>query len=143
MAGASPVCLLPNSQHQNVPVLKLLSRITFPALLFFVLTGIRVGASTLYQGRRVDEPPLFSLLAIVSWYWVIGWWLTDDLSRRRERWIYCPGVFVPSWAFWLPYYLLKTRGRKALVTIAVFVAVAIAAALLGTVIGAVLLTVLS
>ena len=112
------------------------ARFSLPAMLIFVFTGISVAASTLYTGLKAEEPPLLSLLTTVGWLWVIGWWQTDDISRRRARWFYCPGLFLQSaWPFVLSYYLLKTRGPRALIPIALFVAVWIAAAVIGAATG--------
>ena len=120
-------------------MIRLFDRFTFPAILVFVIAGINVSGLALYSGLELDEPPLLSLLRTVGWLWAIGWWLTDDLSRRRERWIYCPGLFLAqAWPFVLPYYLLKTRGPRALITITVFVALSIAATVTGAVVGTIL-----
>lgn len=90
----------------------------------------------LYAAAGLDEPPLFFLLIRFGWLWVAGWWLTDDLRRRRERWLYCPGLFVAlASPLVLPYHLLKTRGPRALITLAVFIAVSVAALATGSVIG--------
>jgi hypothetical protein len=109
-------------------------------VLSFLTAGIAVAARGLYGGSRNEEPLLFTLLANVAWYWVIGWWLIDDLRRRRETWIYCPGILITAWALWLPYYLLKTRGVRALITIACFVAFVIAALIIGLIIGLLLVS---
>lgn len=120
-------------------MLKLRARFTFPAIIVFLIAGISFAGSGLYTGLGIEESPLFALLSWLGRLWAIGWWLTDDLSRRRERWIYCPGIFVQAaWPFLLPYYLLKTRGARALIVITVFVAVAFGAAMIGSVIGFVL-----
>ena len=120
-------------------MLRLLARFPFPAIVVFVIAGISVAGSGLYSGLGLDESPLFYLLTKVGWLWATGWWLTDDLSRRRERWLYCPGLFVQTaWPFVLPYYLLNTRGRKALIPIAGLVGVSIAALVIGIVIGVML-----
>ena len=100
-----------------------------------------MAASALYSGLGAEEPPLFFLLTSVVWLWAIGWWLTDDLRKRRYAWFYCPGLFLHvASPLVLPYYLLKTRGWRAFITIGVFFAVSIAAAVLGIVIGVTLAT---
>lgn len=117
----------------------LLSRLAFPATTVFVLAGLSCAASGFYTGLGVEQPPLFSLLLRVGWLWAIGWWLTDDLDQRRARWFYCKGLFlVLAWPFMLPYYLLQTRGTRALIAIAGLVGLSIFAVVIGIVIGAVL-----
>ena len=115
---------------------RILARIRFPTLLIFVYAGITAAAATLYTGLGAEEPALFSLAAKVGWLWVIGWWQMEDISRRCESWFYCPGLFLQAaWPFVLSYYLLKTRGPRALIPIALFVAVWIAAAVIGAATG--------
>jgi len=122
-----------------MPTVRSFSRFTFPAILVFVIAGINVAGLGLYSGLGLEESLSFYLLTKFGWLWAIGWWLTDDLRGRRDPWLYCPGLILQTtWPFVLPYYLLKTRGRKALIPIASLVVVSIAASLIGIVIGVIL-----
>lgn len=90
----------------------------------------------LYGGLAIDGPALFSLLKIVGWIWVLGWWMDDDLRRRGEGWFYCPGVFLwLAWPLVLTYYLLKTRGARGLIPIIALVAVCLATHITGAIVG--------
>lgn len=114
-------------------------RFTFPAILIFVVVGIREVASGLYFGLGREEPALCPLLLSVTLFWAIGWWLSDDLRGRSEGFFYCRGLVLwIAWPVLLPYYLLKTRGRKALITMAIFVGLSLAATVLGDILGTLL-----
>lgn len=85
-------------------------------------------------------PALLSLLLSITLFWAIGWWLSDDLRRRGETLVYCLGMVLwIAWPIVAPYYLMKTRGRRAFITLALFVGVSVS----GSVFGAILAIALS
>ena len=117
---------------------KLNSKLSFAAVLLFVFVGIQQTASGYYSAMGTDAPELLSLLEKTCLFWVIGWWLKDDAKRRGESLVYCLGLFVLiAWPLLLPYYLVKSRGRRGFITIAVFIAFVIATTIAGAVLGAV------
>ena len=117
---------------------KLNSQISFAAVLLFVFVGVQQTASGFYSAMGTDAPELLSLLNKTCLFWLIGWWLTDDARRRGESLVYCVGLFLAiAWLLLLPYYLFKSRGRRAFITIAMFIAFVIATTIAGAVLGAV------
>jgi hypothetical protein len=105
--------------------------------LFLVSTQIVTGA---YRVSGIEPPASFTLIYILGFYWIIGWWLRADSRRRGFAWMFDLGFFLTvAWPLVLPYYILKSRGRKGLLAILYFVATYIAA----TVVGAVLYVLLA
>lgn len=89
--------------------------------IFLVLTHLMAGV---YFASGIELPPLFELLYTVSFFWIIGWWLWSDLKKRNIPWVYDTGFFLYlAWPFIMPYFLFKSRGLRALLTIAAFVVV--------------------
>jgi len=111
---------------------QLLRQLTSPTgllYLFLVLTQIVSGA---YAVSGLEPPASFTLIYIFGFFWIIGWWLLVDSRTRGVRWVFDMGLFLyVAWPFILPYYLVKSRGRKGLLAILCFVAVYIGATLVG------------
>jgi len=111
---------------------QLLRQLTSPTgllYLFLVLTQIVSGA---YAASGLEPPASFTLIYIFGFFWIIGWWLLVDSRTRGVRWVFDMGLFLyVAWPFILPYYLVKSRGRKGLLAILCFVAVYIGATLIG------------
>jgi hypothetical protein len=116
-------------------MVKLPSRISAPTALLcvlLVLTQIIVG---LYLSRELELPPSFVLLSRLGLMWVLGWWLQTDSRKHSIKWVYDIGLFLYiAWPFIMPYYLFKTRGIKALLTILVFAVIYLGAYLVGVVV---------
>ncbi|HZJ44419.1 MAG TPA: hypothetical protein VFD63_11665 [Pyrinomonadaceae bacterium] len=97
--------------------------------VFMVLTQIVTGV---YAASGVEPPASFTLIYILGFLWIMGWWLRVDSRTRGVAWVFDMGLFLyVAWPFILPYYVLKSRGRKGLLAILCFVAVYIAATLVG------------
>jgi hypothetical protein len=113
---------------------QLLKQLTSPTgllYLFLVLTQIAAGA---YGASRAEPPASFTLIYIFGFFWIIGWWLRVDSSRRGQSWVFDMGLFLyVAWPFILPYYVVKTRGTKGLLVILYFVAVYVGASIAGVV----------
>lgn len=115
---------------------RLFSRFSLPAMAIYIVAAIRMLSSGFYAGLRVEEPELFVLLVTIVWLWTIGWWLMGDLRKQRRCWVYCPGLFLNfAWPVLLPYYLLKTRGARAMIPIGIMVAISIGTSMIGATIG--------
>lgn len=113
---------------------KLLSQITFPTLLLYLFLAITQFVSGVYLAREAEPPGAFSLLYVIGFLWIIGWWLLTDSRKRGVRWAFDMGLFLYiAWPFIMPYYLLKTRGAKGLLIILAFVGVYIGALVAGVV----------
>ena len=118
---------------------KLLSRITFPSLVVLLTVAINQTATGFYRATGTESPPLSDLLGKISLFWGLGWWIRDDSRKRHFAWVYDLGFFLYlAWPVVAPYYLFKTRGVRALVTIGVFILVIIGAYLFGVALSVVL-----
>ncbi len=77
----------------------------------------------------------FGLLTQLGLLYVIGYWLLKDSQKRNFKLPYCPGLILSiAWPILLPYYLFKTRGGKAFLTILIFAGAYILTTALGAVI---------
>jgi len=73
-------------------------------------------------------PAVFEILYPIAFLGVVGWWFAEDCRRTGNSWPLDMGMYLyAAWMFILPYYLFKTRGRKAFVGIVAFIGANIAA----------------
>jgi hypothetical protein len=111
-----------------------LSRIISPTVLlyaFLVITNIGFG---FHSPKGHEPPPVLSAIDSLGFLWIIGWWLRRDSRKRGIAWVYDMGLFLYyAWPFIMPYYLLKTRGRKGLLVILGFVGVYFGAGIVGVI----------
>jgi hypothetical protein len=107
-------------------------------LLFaFILVSQVAGATFSFTGT--EPPPGFDTLVSFGQLYALGYWLHADSYRRRFKWPYCPGVFVYAAGFIIiPYYLFKTRGALAFLTLAILVSMYTVSTLLGAAVAALL-----
>lgn len=111
---------------------KLLSHITFPTLLLYVFVVITQFVNGIYLASEVEPPGAFTLLYLVGFFWIIGWWLVTDSRKRGFKWPFDLGLFLYiAWPLLMPYYLLKTRGAKGLLVILGFISVYVGALVAG------------
>jgi hypothetical protein len=112
---------------------KLFSKLLSPAVLLYVYLIITTVAQGIYSASGIEAPAGFTLLLPVGYLWIIGWWLRADSRKQGVAWVYDMGLFLNiAWPFFMPYYLLKTRGAKGLLVMLVFAGVFIGAFALGT-----------
>jgi hypothetical protein len=103
---------------------RLLSLITSPAGLLYIFLLVTQPAFGLYTARGIEPPGLFRLLYSLCFLWIIGWWLQRDSRERGFSLVYDMGFFLLiAWPIIMPYYLFKTRGPKAFLTLLAFLAV--------------------
>jgi len=99
---------------------------------FVVITQFAFG---LYLGRQMEAPPAYTLLHWAAQLWIIGWWLHSDIRKRGVAWVYDIGFFLCiAWPIVMPYYLVKTRGAKGLLTILGFMGAYVGAAIAGIIV---------
>jgi len=103
---------------------KLLSLVASPtALLYLFVTAAEV-VSGFYLAGDLEPPPAFSLLYVLGFLWVMGWWLLNDSQRRGIGRVLDIGLFLYiAWPLIMPYYLLKTGGAIGLLAITAFTGV--------------------
>jgi hypothetical protein len=120
-------------------MMKFLSQLSTPAALLCILLVISQIVTALYVSRDLELPPEFILLVRLGLVWGIGWWLQKDNHRHQIKWVYDMGLFLYiAWPFIMPYYLFKTRGIKALLTILAFAGIYLGAYLIGIAVHALL-----
>ena len=106
-------------------------------LVAFMLTAQVAGVA--YQFSGVETPPGFDVLDGFGLLYVIGYWLEVDSRKYNFRWPYCRGVFLHLAAFFVvPYYLFKTRGKYAFLTLFIFLCLWLSTSFVGVVVAALL-----
>ena len=111
---------------------RLLSQLSAPTILLYLYLIITQLANGLYTAGNAEPPAIYYLLYPIGFLWVIGWWLMRDSRNRGVRWVFDMGLFLYiAWPFIMPYYLIKTRGVKGLLTILIFVAAYVGAYVAG------------
>ena len=126
-------------REHNSAIIQLMARffslIASPAGLLYLFLLLTQPINGLYDASQVEVPGLYRLLYVLGFIWVIGWWLQQDSRRHGFKWVYDLGLFLYiAWPIILPYYLFKTRGLKALLTILIFLAVYLGAYIIGVII---------
>ena len=111
---------------------KLLSQIAAPTVLLYIFVVITQFVGGIYLASDAEPPGLFTLLYVVGFLWIIGWWLLSDSRKRGVRWVFDMGLFLYiAWPLILPVYLVKTRGVKGLLVILGFIGVYLGALVAG------------
>jgi hypothetical protein len=111
---------------------RFLSFIASPAGLLYLFVLVTQFIFGLYGARGVDPPGSYRLLYALAFLWLFGWWLQQDSRQHRFKWVYDLGLFLYiAWPVIIPYYLFKTRGVKAFLTILTFLAVYVGTYIMG------------
>jgi hypothetical protein len=111
---------------------RFLSRLTSPSALLYIFVILTQIATGIYLASGLEPPALFTLVYVLGFLWVLGWWLRNDSRKRGIRWVFDMGMFLyVAWPLVLPYYLLKTRGARGLLVTLGFVGAYIGAAVIG------------
>ncbi|MFL6207406.1 MAG: hypothetical protein ACJ74W_01060 [Pyrinomonadaceae bacterium] len=93
-------------------------------------------ASGWYSMLALELPAPFVLLRALGYVYVLGYWLTHDSRQRQFKGICDLGLWLfIAWPVLLPYYLFKTRGWRALLTLLLFSAIFCVPYLLGGIAG--------
>ena len=96
-------------------------QLTAANLILFAFMLVAQVPSTAYLFMRLESPPGFELLYTFGALYTVGYWLEVDSRKYNFRWPYCRGVFLHIAAFFIvPYYLFKTRGKYAFLTLLIF-----------------------
>lgn len=112
-------------------------RISFstPLICLFIFLLIVHVANGLYYARALEPSPTFYLLYSLGFFLLVAWWLKEDSKSYGIKWVYDMGLFLYlGWMFILPYYLFKTRGIKAFITIFSFIGIFVGTYLIGVVV---------
>lgn len=99
-------------------------------LLFVYIVGFY-----LYYATGTEPPAHVEFLFRVAFLCGVVWGLKSETSRRHIQLTYCPGLMLGMmWPIAVPYYLLKTRGARGLIPLAILAGSFIAANILGTIV---------
>lgn len=110
----------------------LIPKISSPTTLLYLFLVITQVVTGFYLASQTPPPPAFSFLYPLGMLWAVGWWLRDDSRKRGVGWVFDMGLFLYiAWPLFMPYYLLKTRGPKGLLTMLGFAAAYVGAFVAG------------
>lgn len=115
---------------------RFLSRVSSPAGLLYLFLIVTQVVTGFYLARGAGPPPAFSFLYPLCFLWAVGWWLREDSRARGVGWVFDMGLFLYiAWPFFMPYYLLKTRGAKGLLVMLAFAGAYVGAFVAGVTFG--------
>ncbi|MCA1565533.1 MAG: hypothetical protein LC803_07830 [Acidobacteria bacterium] len=101
----------------------------------FAFMLLAEAASVIFNIIAAEPPAGFELLKNIGYLYVLGYWLEVDGRRHHHpafKWPYCRGIFLHLiWMFIIPYYLFKTRGARAFLTLLIFASMYVVSALAG------------
>ncbi len=104
-------------------------------VLLFVFFAVAQTARGIYLGSGIEPAPAYVMLDFLGVIWILGWWLGQDLRAQKVARPLDLGMFLMiAWPLVVPYYLIKTRGVRALALIAIFVAVYMTPVILGAIV---------
>jgi hypothetical protein len=113
-------------------MIKFLPKVSSPTVwlyLFLITTQVVTG---FYWACEAEPPPAFTFLYPLALLWVVGWWLRVDSRQRGVAWVFDMGLFLYiAGPFFMPYYLLKTRGVKGLLVMLAVAGVYVGALMAG------------
>jgi len=110
----------------------LLSRIFSPTVLLYAFVVISQIGHGIYEVTEGGPPAAFTVISVLGFLWLLGWWLRRDSRLRSISGVYDLGLFLYMLGpFILIYYLLKTRGARGLLVILGFVVAYIGGLLVG------------
>jgi hypothetical protein len=72
----------------------------------------------------------------LAFYWALGWFLNDSRkhgTQRVDKYMDMGMFLYLGWIFFVPYYLLKTHGWKALYTVGLFLGTFVGAYIAGAI----------
>lgn len=92
-------------------------------VLLVILIFIYHFAAGFYLLMGVEPSPTVEFLYAAAFPCAVVWWLRPEAHRSAAGSVYCQGLLIGmGWLFVIPYHLLKTRGWKGLLPLALLVA---------------------
>lgn len=89
-----------------------------PAICFCIFLFFVQAATGLYLASGVEPSPTFDFLDRAGFLCLAVWWLNADSRRHRVKQPYDIGLLlVFAWMLIVPYHLIKTRGRRGLLSL--------------------------
>lgn len=114
---------------------KMFPKLTFLTFFLYLFVIITQMISGIYLSHGIEPSAAYTFLYTIGFLWVIGWWVKTDSRKYGIAWVMDMGLLVyMAWPFFMPYYLVKTRGLKGLLYVFAFVSVYVAAFVAGIVV---------
>jgi hypothetical protein len=111
---------------------KFVSSLISPTGLLYIFVVLSQVAQGVYLASDFEPNPGLTLLYTFGSIWIIGWWLMTDSRKRGVKCVFDMGLFLYlAWPFFMPYYLVKTRGVKGLWVILGFAGVFVGSMIAG------------
>ena len=109
--------------------------------MIVVLLFVYNVAFYLYYATGIEPPAAVEFMFTVAFVCGVVWWMKAEAYRRQLQLTYCPGLILGIlWPIAVPYYLLKTRGARGLIPLAIFIGSFVVANILGALVYILLVT---
>ena len=116
--------------EQQIEVKSRWSFITAPLIYLWIFQMFSHTIDSVYATMGAEQSSGLTLLSRFCLLWILGWWVLKDNQKYGMKFPYDFGLFLAAfWLVWLPYYLFKTRGIRAFITILSFIGIYILMAL--------------
>lgn len=107
------------------------SFINAPLIFIIAVLWLSECGNSMYARQNLDPNPGYMLLVRIGLLWALGYWVIDDNRKHGLKLPYDFGMFLAAiWMVLLPYYLFKTRGVRAFLTMFWFLCIYVIIAVL-------------
>jgi hypothetical protein len=114
--------------------------LTAENVLLFAFMLLAEAAGVIFSATATEPPAGFELLRGLGYLYVVGYWLQVDSRRYGFKWVYCRGILLYlAGVIIVPYYLFKTRGARAFLTLGIFASMYAVSLLVGALAAALLI----
>jgi len=114
---------------------KLRSLFSAPVIALCLYALLANILNVLYFAYGFQPSPFYEALSALGFWGILCWWLRADSKKFGYTWFLDIGFFVyVAWVLIIPYYLFKTRGVRAFITMLLFAGIFIAAYLLSLIV---------
>ncbi len=109
-----------------------LSFVTRPLICLCLLLLFIQIANTFYAAHGVEPSLGFGMIYTLGLLWIVVWWVKNDNKQYKIGLVYDFGLFLYfAWFIVVPYYLFRTRGLKAFITLFSFMGIYLVTYLIG------------
>ncbi|HEX8128288.1 MAG TPA: hypothetical protein VF527_04240 [Pyrinomonadaceae bacterium] len=108
------------------------SYLTTENVMLFAFILLAEAANGIFITTPAEPPAGFDELRSFGYLYIVGYWLQVDNRRHAFKWPYCRGIFLYlAGLILVPYYLFKTRGMRAFLTLVIFAGMYAVSTLIG------------
>lgn len=119
----------PEKEMKDKSKLSFVMRPLICLCLFLLFTQI---ANNFYAAHGVEPSSGFGMFYTLGLLWLGVWWLKNDNKQYKIGLVYDLGLFLYlAWFIVVPYYLFRTRGLKAFITLFSFIGIYLVTYLIG------------